>query len=283
MAGCTRKSLSPSSTPEFTIADSLLLPGVMDHSMTAFFRTAQRRFGVAISFAVVMLVALACGYSTSQSPPAEPSKPTAAGVSPPATDTPAATRMPAIQEPRLLTLEWPARLKVGDSDTIRLTLEIDETGTITPTAIIEGHETHGEKINIPDLYDTHNVMVEARLDIAGLVYTPTSEIIEPMQPGQSVVFFWSVQPQQVGKYRGTIWLHLHFVPRQPNAEEARMTLSTQLVEIEAVDFLGLSGNAARVTGWIGAGLGSILSLDKLYDFFARLIKHLRNKPPHQTG
>ncbi len=251
--------------------------------MTAIFRPAQRRFLVAISFAVVMLAALACGTRTSQSPQAETSVATAAGASTPETGIPVASEMPAIQEPRLLTLEWPARLKVGDSDTIRLTLEIDETGTITPTAIIEGHETHGEKINIPDLYDTHNVMVEARLDIAGLVYTPTSEVVEPMQPGQSVVFFWSVQPQQVGKYRGTIWLHLHFVPKQPSAREARLTLSAQRVEIEAVDFLGLSGNAARVTGWIGAGLGSILSLDKLYDFVAGLIKRLRSKHPQQTG
>lgn len=251
--------------------------------MTAIFRPAPRRFVVAISFAVVMLAALACGTTTSQSPPAEASVATAAGVSPPTTGTPAATGMPAIQEARLLSLEWPARLRVGDSDTIRLTLEVDRTGAITPTALIEGHETHGEKINIPDLYDTHNVMVEARLDIAGLVYTPTSEVVEPMQPGQSVVFFWSVQPQQVGKYRGTIWLHLHFVPRKPTTQEARLTLSAQRVEIEAVDFLGLSGNAARVTGWIGAGLGSILSLDTLFEFVAGLIKRLRSKPPQQTG
>lgn len=183
----------------------------------------------------------------------------------------------------MLTLEWPARLRVGDSDTIRLALELDKTGAFTPTAVIEGHEVQGEKINIPNLYDTHNVMVEARLDIAGLVYTPTSMVVEPMQPGQSVVFFWSVQPQEIGKYRGTIWLHLHFVPKQPSAQEARLTLSAQRVEIEAVDFLGLSGNAARVSGWIGAGLGSILSFDKLYDFVAGLIKRLRRKPPQQTG
>jgi hypothetical protein len=201
----------------------------------------------------------------------------------PAVATPAATHMPAIQEPRLLTLEWPARLRVGDSDTIRLTLELDESGSITPTALIEGHETRGERVNIPNLFDTHNVMVEARLDIAGLVYTPTSEVIEPLLPGQSVVFFWSVQPQQVGKYRGTIWLHLHYLPKQPGGQESRLALSTQLVEIEAVNFLGLGGSAARVTGWIGAGLGSILSLDKLFDFAVSLFKRSRRKTSLTTG
>lgn len=208
---------------------------------------------------------------------------TLVATSQPVVATPAPTQMPAIQEPRLLTLEWPARLRVGDSDTIRLVLEVDESGSITPTAQIEGHETRGERVNIPNLYDTHNVMVEARLDLAGLVYTPTSEVIEPLLPGQSVVFFWSVQPQQVGKYRGTIWLHLHYLPKQPGGQESRLALSTQLVEIEAVNFLGLGGNAARVTGWIGAGFGSILSLDKLFDFAVSLFKRSRRKTPLTTG
>ena len=255
----------------------------MGCAVRAVLKPALRKVGVAIILGIGLWTVLACSRDTAHSPSAETQVATAAGVSPPATAIPVATGIPAIQEPRLLTLEWPARLRVGDSDTIRLTLEVDESGEITPTAIIAGHEIQGQKISIPDLYDTHNVMVEARLDLAGLVYTPTGEVIEPMQPGQPVVFFWSVQPPQAGQYRGTLWLHLHFVPILPSAQEARLTLSAQRVEIEAVDFLGLSGTAARVTGWIGAALGSILSLDKLTDFVLGLVKRLRNKPPQQTG
>ncbi|HWQ83389.1 MAG TPA: hypothetical protein VN363_02415 [Anaerolineales bacterium] len=246
-------------------------------------RVVKKNYLVSLIFAIGVLLSFACISSTSISPPAEIGEPTRAVEPLPIIETPANTSMPAIQEPRLITLEWPARLRVGDSDTIRLTLEVDETGGITPTALNAGNETRGERVNIPDLYDTHNVMVEARLDIAGLTYTPTSVVIEPMQPGQAVIFFWSVQPQQVGKYRGTVWLHLHYVPKTPAGQEARMALSAQVVEIEAINFLGLSGNAARVTGWVGAALGSIISLDRLYDFVIRLIKRSRLKPPQQAG
>lgn len=247
------------------------------------YRSAMRNPYYLLTFLFLLsgLILSACGGAAPPDTTVSERTPTTSNLQPP--DTPVPTSMPAIQEPRLLTLEWPARLRVGDSDTIRLTLEVDETGTITPTAVIAGHETRGEPVNIPNLYDTHNVMVEARLDIAGLNYTPTSEVIEPMQPGQSVIFFWSIQPQQVGKYRGTVWLHLHYLPKQPDGQESRLALSAQLIEIEAVDFLGLGGNAARVTGWIGAGLGSIISLDKLFEFAIGLIKRFRHNPTPSTG
>jgi len=235
---------------------------------------------------LILLMAAALlisGCSGAQPPDTQGSQrtPTAGSLLPPV--TPAPTAMPAIQEPRLLSLEWPARLRVGDSDTIRLTLEVDESGSITPTALIEGHETRGERVFIPNLYDTHTVMVEARLDIAGLTYTPTSEVIESLLPGQSVKFFWSVKPQDVGRYRGTIWLHLHYLPKTLDAQEVRLALSAQLVEIEAVNFLGLGGGAARITGWLGTALGSILSLDKLFDLAVGLFKRQRRKTPPQTG
>jgi hypothetical protein len=230
---------------------------------------------------VTALLLSGCGGALSPDTQGSQRTPTAGSLLPP--EAPAPTAMPAIQEPRLLSLEWPARLRVGDSDTIRLTLEVDETGSITPTALIEGHETRGERVLIPNLYDTHTVMVEARLDIAGLTYTPTSEVIESLLPGQSVKFFWSIKPQEVGRYRGTIWLHLHYLPKEPDGQEARLALSAQLVEIEAVNFLGLGGGAARVTGWLGAALGSILGLDKLFDLAVGLFKRQRRKTPPQTG
>ena len=239
-------------------------------------------------YRLLLILFLAFGFLISGCSGALPSEPegmepipTTGGAFPP--DTPVPTSLPAIPESRLLSLEWPARLRVGDSDTIRLTMEVDETGSITPTAVIEGHETRGEKVLIPNLFDTHHVMVEARLDIAGLTYTPTNEVIETLLPGQSVKFFWSVKPMEVGRYRGTIWLHLHYLPKEADGQEARLALTAQLVEIEAVNFLGLSGGAARVTGWLGAALGSILSLDKLFDMAAGLFKRQRRKNPPQTG
>ena len=106
---------------------------------------------------------------------------------------------------------------------------------------IGGNVVTGEVIEIPNLYETHHVIAEARFDIAGMEVRPTELISEPLAQGTSATFYWSIRPQEVGVYRGTIWLYLRFVDKS-NGEESRKTVSAQIVEIEAVNFLGLSGS-----------------------------------------
>ena len=101
---------------------------------------------------------------------------------------------PAIPESRRLTLEYPSKIRTGDSDVIRLTLEVDTLGNITPTAEIQGNLVAGQTVQIPNLYDTHNVIAEARLDLAGRRRPASEAISEPLLPGQSVTFYWSVHP-----------------------------------------------------------------------------------------
>jgi len=192
-------------------------------------------------------------------------------VAPEPTQVPVA--QPAILEPRLLTLEWPAKIKVGDSDVIRLALEADDAGNITPTAQIAGHQVQGQTVFVPDLYDTHNVMAEARLDMVGLEIKPTQDVAEPLRPGSPVYFSWSVRADDVGTYRGTVWLHLHFIPLD-GGQDSRMVLSAQLLKIDAVNFLGLGGAPARILGGFGTLVGSILGLDNILPW---LWKRIRRK------
>jgi hypothetical protein len=173
-----------------------------------------------------------------------------------------------------MTLEWPPTIRVGDSDVIRLTLEVDELGNVTPTAQIEGHETRGETVFIPNLYDTHNVMAEARLDLAGVQVTPEGDVSEPLLPGQSATFFWSVLPQEVGTFRGTIWVHLRFIPHD-GGPESRRPLTAQLVEIQAANLLGLGGNTARWAGALGTLVGSFISLQDVLPWLVK--KFLKKK------
>ena len=179
---------------------------------------------------------------------------------------------PTIPEMRHLTLEYPPKMKAGaESDVIRLTLEVDEQGNITPTAQVEGNTVTGETIQIPNLYETHMVTAEARIDMAGMDVQPSGAIFEPMTPGQSVKFFWSIRPQDTGVYRGTVWLHLVFVDRI-SGEESRMAVSAQIIEIEAVDFFGFSVNVARTSGVVGSIVGGIVGFPFLQDiikFFYR--------------
>jgi hypothetical protein len=175
----------------------------------------------------------------------------------------------ALPERRRLTLEFPPQVRAGDSDLIRLTLEVDDLGNVTPTAELDGHVVTGEVVEIPNLYESHRVIAEARFDIAGLEVRPTELISEPLAPGNSATFYWSVLPQEAGTYRGTIWLYLRFVDKQ-NGEESRKTISAQIVEIESVNFLGLSGEAARSMGVIGSVVGTLIG----FPFLEEIVRFL---------
>ncbi|MBI2758228.1 MAG: hypothetical protein HYX49_06080 [Chloroflexi bacterium] len=185
---------------------------------------------------------------------------------------------PAILESRRLTLEYPPQIRVGDSDVIRLTLEVDTLGNVTPTAETQGNTITGEVIQIPNLYDTHNVIAEARLDMAGPQIRPSELISEPLTPGQSATFYWSIRPTSAGIFRGTAWFYLRFVDKV-SGEESRKTVSAQAVEVEATSFFGLNGNAARAAGGVGSVFGAILGIPFIDDVLKWLwtrIRRLKN-------
>ncbi|MBK8821194.1 MAG: hypothetical protein IPN58_00945 [Anaerolineales bacterium] len=163
-----------------------------------------------------------------------------------------------------------------EGDIIRLTLEVDDFGNITPTAQFEGNVVVGETIQIPDLYETHNVTAEANLDMAGMLIQPADAIYEPLKRGQSATFFWSIRPQETGIYRGTVWLHLNFEEKS-TGEQSRIAVSAQIVEIEAVDFFGLSVNLARTSGVIGAVVGGVIGFPFIEDIIKFLFKRRKKR------
>lgn len=214
----------------------------------------------AVTFAIFLL---ACGGAAKSSEPTTLpataiSIPATATVAPANSETAEVDPAPALPEFRRLTLDFPAKIKAGsESDIIRLTLAVDELGNITPTAEFEGNVTQGEVIEIPNLYATHNVVAEAVYDVAGLEVKPTGATFQPLRQGEKVIFQWSIRAQEVGTYRGTVWLHLDFEDRS-SGEKSRIPVSAQIVEIEAVDFFGFSVNFVRTSGVVGSVLGGIL-------------------------
>jgi hypothetical protein len=242
------------------------------------------RHALGIFFLTLILTGLACaGSSSAPAAPAAPAEEaTSAAVSTqPAvqlTSQPAAAAIPpAIPETRRLTLEFPSKMRAGvESEVVRLTLEVDELGNITPTAQIEGNVVTGETIEIPDLYETHNVTAEARFDLAGMDVQPSEAIYEPLKKGQSATFYWSIRPQETGLYRGTVWLHLNFVDKS-SGEQSRIAVSAQIIEIKAVDFFGLSVNLARTSGVVGSFIGGVIGFPFLEDIIKFLFKRKSNK------
>ena len=173
--------------------------------------------------------------------------------------TQAPTAIPHIPEKRFLTLEFPPEIRAGDSDLVRLTLEVDDRGNIVPTAEIDGNVITGTVVEVRDLYETHHIIAEAKMDMAGIEIVPAVLISEPLLRGESVTFYWSIRPEDAGEYRGRVWLYLRFVPKDGGNEETR-TISSQFIEISATTFLGFKAGPARTVGAIGTFFGAILGL-----------------------
>lgn len=230
----------------------------------------NRRSALLSAFiALCGLFLFACTIGSSESP-----APTSAPVAtePPISQTPGPEEAmrPAIPETRRLILEYPPRVRAGnESNLISLTLDVDNLGKITPTAHFPGNITEGGVIEIPNLYETHNVTAEAQFDIAGLEVKPGGVTFQPLRQGEAITFYWSLRAQEIGTYRGTIWLYLNFEDRS-SGEKSRVAVSAQIVEIEAVDFFGFSTNFVRTSGVVGSVLGLIVG----FPFFDDGVKYL---------
>ena len=237
---------------------------------------SRKAFSPRIILGVTLfLLIMSCGGTSGESPssvetqalPTQPdSSPTVISTSPPSS---LPTAPPAIPERRLLALEFPPRIRVGDSDIVRLTLEVDKSGNITPTAVVGENVVTGEVIEIPNLYETHHVIAEARFDIAGLEAAPPELSGQTLLPGQTIRFFWSVRPTAVGFYRGTVWLYLRFVDKV-SAQESRTAVSAQTVDIEAVNLFGFPAKVVRSAGAVGSVVGAVIG----FPFFEDIVKYL---------
>lgn len=232
-----------------------------------------RNFVFLLLISIAAVGISACGAAT------EPNDVATAVAPPSATATPEflipttggeAEAAPALLETRRLTLEYPTRIKAGSgSEVIRLTLEVDALGNITPTAIVDGNVVEGEVIQIPDLYATHTVTAEAYFDVAGLDVVPPGATFQPLKRGEAVAFYWSVRSDTPSTYGGVIHLFLNFENRD-TGEKERKEVSAQIIDIKVVDFFGFSTNFVKTSGVVGSILGSVIG----FPFFKDIAKYL---------
>ncbi|HUH97551.1 MAG TPA: hypothetical protein VLZ89_09350 [Anaerolineales bacterium] len=187
---------------------------------------------------------------------------------------PTAALQPALPESSKLTLDYPPDIRVGDSGVVRLTLEVDTSGTVAPPAEERGNAVRGKVVQFSNVYDTHDVFAEARFDLAGVDVQPPDLQSEALSQGQAAIFYWSVRPAAAGTFRGTVWFYLRFVDKLSGAE-SRQTVSAQPLEMEAGDFFGLSGSSARIAGGVGSLIGAVLGFPFLDDILKRLFGRLK--------
>jgi hypothetical protein len=123
-------------------------------------------------------------------------------------------------------------------------------------------ETSGEVTQFPNIYATHNVRTEARLDMAGIQAYPSEPVSQSLLPGEAVTFTWRIKSERTGISRGTVWAYLDFLPRDGGAD-IQLPIYSQVIEIPVISLFGLSGPSARIIGIIGILISFLLVFDSL--------------------
>lgn len=135
----------------------------------------------------------------------------------PAETLPAATPTPSV-ESWLGEAEWPAQMRMGDSDTVRLKLLADQQG-YTVTIDFPEHASRLEPLTIrrPDGYELTAV---ARLQGINFEISPQEEQSYTPLPGEPVEWMWTIQPKAAGQQRLSLSAVFEWRPVQGSSERA---------------------------------------------------------------
>jgi hypothetical protein len=158
--------------------------------------------------------------------------------------------LPAIAQPHLLLLEWPAVIRSGDLASIRLEFSPVDQVSLPSQAL-------------PGTSAAYTILAEARLELPAISHIPMGDVSQGLLPGRPVMFIWDLRPNQSGEANGTVWLHLRFQPSD-GRPDIRQVLSAQRIEIQVIDLLGLSGPWSRAVGSAGLVVGVVIALDGVW-------------------
>ena len=168
-------------------------------------------------------------------------------------------------ENRVVQLEWPARMRLGELDVIRLVLAPSAEG-YDLTAEFPEHQTETQEIPVPRP-DGYYLISSARLDGVGFRISPEGEQDQYLPAGRGVAWLWSISPKEPGQQRLTVSLLLRWQPvDDPERFVQESVVYTQGLDIRVSSFLGLSQSQAMAGGFLGLVFGGGLSM---FAFFSR--------------
>lgn len=166
-------------------------------------------------------------------------------------------------EARILEMEWPPRLRLGDSDVIRLSL-IPSLNGYTVHTDFPDHTTVTETLKVPST-PGYDLLAVARLEGVGFEIAPQGEQVAQLLTGQELTFQWSLQPLRAGQQRMIVNLVLRRVPQAGlNLAVLETPLYNRALNIDVVSFFGMDRGQAMTGGLVGMLLGSGLLLTGLF-------------------
>ena len=160
-------------------------------------------------------------------------------------------------EQRLVELEWPPRLRLGDSDVVRLTLVPSDEGYLVTTEYPE-HRTDTQTVYVerPGGYDLYAL---ARLDGVGFTIAPAGEQERYLPPGEAVTWYWSLAPNAQGQQRLTVSVVLRWMPQAGSGGILHEAMAyTHSLDMQITSFFGMTRGQAMTGGLIGLIIGGSL-------------------------
>jgi len=165
----------------------------------------------------------------------------------------------ATAEERLVHLEWPLQMRLGDSDVVRLSLVPSEEGYLLESEFPE-HQVETQQLQV-ERQSGYNLWAIARLDGVNFAISPTGDQAQYLPEGESTAWSWSLMPQDPGQQRLTVSLWLRWEPVSPAAAPPRQTMAyTRGLEVRVLSFFGLTRGQAMSGGIGGLLLGGSLCL-----------------------
>jgi hypothetical protein len=187
----------------------------------------------------------------------EPTK--SAEPQPLATQPPPAPTSTVVLEARLVEMEWPAEMRLGESDIVRLALIASENG-YTVEAVYPEHRTDVQPVQVARL-EGFDLFAVARLDGVGFEIAPAGEQPQHLPPGEKIEWQWSLRPLAVGQQRVSLVLLLRWAPISgANGGVRERAVFSRSLDIRIRSFFGLTQSQAMAGGAVGLVLGFGLCL-----------------------
>lgn len=186
-------------------------------------------------------------------------------ITPGATMTPVSTaaspqHTSEAQSVHQIHLEWPGEMRLGDSDTIGLTIVPSTLGFLVVAEYPE-HQVVTQTVVIqrPSGYELFAV---ARLDGPGFDYSPRGEQVQYIPGNSALSWKWAVTPKRSGNQRMAIALALRWLPLDGNAGITReATIFAKSLDIKVHALFGLTQAEAMLLGilslLLGSGIGAV--------------------------
>ncbi len=204
----------------------------------------------------------------------------ATAVTPESTKPAATPQLPlpatqAIIEPRVVEVEYPPHMRLGDSEMIRLSLVPSAEG-YTLTLDAPNNEAITRTVSIKRPLNTE-VSAEARLSGVGFEIAEHNPKAVALPEAEVVTWRWTVSPRETGQHKLTISVDLIWMPLGSTAPSKRSQLFSKGFDIQVQSLLGLTSAQSKMLGAAGLTLGAGLSLAAL------ILQRKRKFAQPQTG